>query len=212
MIGTELSVYLMGPSLLGRAALRSLLEQQLGVMVALDTGFVATEVWSALRTNFSVAVVDCDAPEQEQLSVVEMIPRLKPRAKVLLLTGTLDPSAFANWRGGFLDAAVSKHAGLPDLETALRWLSEGKRYFSADLQAAFSTQSAASAPLAKLSRREAELLPLLARGLRLQDAATEMQISYKTADSYRTSLLRKLGCRDRVELARFAIREKIIAP
>lgn len=64
--------------------------------------------------------------------------------------------------------------------------------------------------LPRLSRRETELLPLLARGLSLRDAAARMAVSYKTADSYRTSLLRKLGVKDRVELARYAIRERII--
>ena len=66
--------------------------------------------------------------------------------------------------------------------------------------------------MAALSQREVELLPLLARGLKLRDAAHKMMVSYKTADSYRTSLLRKLGIRDRVELARYAIRERIIDP
>ena len=59
---------------------------------------------------------------------------------------------------------------------------------------------------------ETELLPLLAQGLTLREAAARMAIGYKTADSYRTSLLRKLGVRDRVELARYAIRERIIEP
>jgi DNA-binding NarL/FixJ family response regulator len=66
--------------------------------------------------------------------------------------------------------------------------------------------------LQTLSRREAELLPLLARGMTLREASEKMSVSYKTADSYRTSLLRKLGVRDRVELARLAIRERIIDP
>ena len=67
-------------------------------------------------------------------------------------------------------------------------------------------------PPIRLSRRETELLPLLARGLTLRDAAATMSISYKTADSYRSSLLRKLNIRDRVELARYAIRQRIIEP
>jgi DNA-binding NarL/FixJ family response regulator len=53
---------------------------------------------------------------------------------------------------------------------------------------------------------------LLARGLTLREAASKMTVSYKTADSYRTSLLRKLGLRDRVDLARYAIREHIVEP
>lgn len=64
--------------------------------------------------------------------------------------------------------------------------------------------------LQSLSPREMELLPLLAAGLTLHAAAKKLGITYKTADSYRSNLLRKLGIRDRIQLARFAIREGII--
>lgn len=62
----------------------------------------------------------------------------------------------------------------------------------------------------KLTKTEAQLLPLLASGLTLRDAAKTLAISYKTADNSRTRLFRKLGLSDRVQLARFAIREGII--
>ena len=61
-----------------------------------------------------------------------------------------------------------------------------------------------------LSPRESELLPLLARGMKLRDSAARMSITYKTADSHRTRLMRKLGVQSRVELARYAIRKHII--
>jgi hypothetical protein len=38
-----------------------------------------------------------------------------------------------------------------------------------------------------------------------------MAISYKTADNQKSSLMRKLGIHDRVELARFAIREGLVS-
>jgi len=80
------------------------------------------------------------------------------------------------------------------------------------VRAAIEKGQGAARGLATLSQREIELLPLLARGMTLREAASKMAVSYKTADSYRTSLLRKLGVRGRVELARLAIRERIIEP
>ena len=61
--------------------------------------------------------------------------------------------------------------------------------------------------LAVLSPRERELLRVLARGLSLKEASTVLGISYKTADKQKASLMAKLDIHDRVELARFAIRE-----
>ena len=49
-------------------------------------------------------------------------------------------------------------------------------------------------------------------GLSLKEAGRAMNVSYKTADKHKASLMRKLDIHDRVELARFAIREKIIMP
>ncbi len=63
-----------------------------------------------------------------------------------------------------------------------------------------------------LTPRERELLSLLAQGLSLKAAGRMMNVSYKTADKHKVSLMRKLDIHDRVELARFAIREKIIVP
>lgn len=58
--------------------------------------------------------------------------------------------------------------------------------------------------------RELELLPLLASGLTLREAAERMCVSYKTADGHRTSLFRKCGVQNCVQLARYAIRNKLI--
>jgi two-component system response regulator NreC len=87
----------------------------------------------------------------------------------------------------------------------------GRRYLPEEIRKA-RQQLAARDGRSGLSRRETELLPLLAGGLKLQEAASRMNVSYKTADSYRTSLLKKLGLRSRVDLTRYAIRERIIVP
>ncbi len=53
---------------------------------------------------------------------------------------------------------------------------------------------------------------MLARGVTLKDAAGILGISYKTADKQKASLMTKLNIHDRVELARYAIREGLIQP
>ena len=66
--------------------------------------------------------------------------------------------------------------------------------------------------LGVLSPREHELLRVLAKGLSLKEAAAVMGISYKTADKQKASLMAKLDIHDRVELARYAIREGLVEP
>ena len=66
--------------------------------------------------------------------------------------------------------------------------------------------------VASLTPRERELLAHISRGASLKEAAAAMNISYKTADNQKNSLMQKLNIHDRVELAHFAIREGVIKP
>jgi DNA-binding NarL/FixJ family response regulator len=101
---------------------------------------------------------------------------------------------------------------LTSCRQAILAVAGGQGYFPAGIREAFRAGREHKIGEARLSKRESELLPLLARGLTLREAAERMTVSYKTADSYRTNLLRKLRVRDRVELARYAIRQGIIEP
>ncbi len=66
--------------------------------------------------------------------------------------------------------------------------------------------------LASLSLRERQVLELIALGRSTRRIGQDLGISYKTADSHRTHLLKKLGIHEVAGLVRFAIRAGVIAP
>jgi len=208
----ESVLYLMGRSKLGRMAYALLLREELGLEVRVDSGFAPTAVWSCMRSRPDLVLVETDTPHTEVLDAVDMIGRLQPQAKIIAISATVDPLQVEAWSRCVLHAYVVKDAGVEELRAAIEAVQGGQEYFGPGIREALMRGAGSKRGLAKLSRREAELLPLLARGLTLRDAAREMTISYKTADSYRTSLLRKLGVHDRVELTRYAIRRRIIDP
>ncbi len=204
-------VCLVGGSALGRMAYRLLLREALHIEVAVESDFRPTSVWAAMRAHPEVAVVEADSPRPEVLDAVEMMIRLSPELRVLVVSAAVEPELVEPWARQHLAGYVVKDAGMGELRAAVEAVLRGREYFSAGI-AEILTRATWNAPANRLSPREKELLPLLARGLTLRDAAAAMSISYKTADSYRTSLLRKLNIRDRVELARYAIRQRIIEP
>jgi DNA-binding CsgD family transcriptional regulator len=63
-----------------------------------------------------------------------------------------------------------------------------------------------------LTEREWDLVRLLACGETLKQASATLHITYKAADNLKTNITRKLDIHDRVELARFAMREGIVCP
>lgn len=64
--------------------------------------------------------------------------------------------------------------------------------------------------LSTLTPRELKVLKLIAIGLPQKLIAQRLTISIKTVDNHRSNLMNKLGIHDRVCLARFAIRERLV--
>jgi PAS domain S-box-containing protein len=64
--------------------------------------------------------------------------------------------------------------------------------------------------LAILSTRERQVLELIASGYATKEAACKLGISYKTADSHRSHVLKKLGLHETASVVRFAIRSGLI--
>lgn len=205
-------VCLMGPSVLDRQAYRVLLERELRYRVAVESDFAPASVWSALRADPHLVLACVDTPRGEVRDAIQMVAQLRPAAKVLVVSAAVDPDVLRSWSCCEFAGFVVKTGGVEELVRGIDAILAGNRYYSDGVQAVLNQERRSVENKSQLSRRESELLPLLARGMTLREAASAMTISYKTADSYRTSLLRKLGVRDRVELARYAIRERIIEP
>jgi PAS domain S-box-containing protein len=70
---------------------------------------------------------------------------------------------------------------------------------------------AAISQLFSLSPRERQILELIARGYATKEAAGQLGISYKTADSHRSHVLKKLGLHETASVVRFAIRSGLIS-
>jgi DNA-binding NarL/FixJ family response regulator len=212
MNGTDAIICLLGPSALDRRAYRLLLQQELRLTVAAESGFEPVGVWTAMRAKPDLVVVTADRPSPQVRDAVQMIPRLRKQTRILVASLSVDETVLKDWGRCRIHGYVVKDGGLEELQSAIEAVLADQSYHSAGVRETIEKGRQAANGLALLSQREIELLPLLARGLTLREAASRMTVSYKTADSYRTSMLRKLGLRDRVELARFAIRERIIDP
>jgi DNA-binding NarL/FixJ family response regulator len=212
MNSDETVICLLGQSALDRAGYRLLLEHELGLDVAAEASFAPASVCAALRAKPDLVVVDADAPIPEIQQALKIITKLCKQSRVLLIGAATGPTLVLTWTDSPICGYVLKDGGIAELRTAINAVSDGDHYYSDGVREPLLDARSNPNPKPKLSRREAELLPLLARGLTLREAAAKMTVSYKTADSYRTSLLRKLGLRDRVDLARYAIREHIVEP
>ena len=89
----------------------------------------------------------------------------------------------------------------------------GRTYFSPSVRERLPESmrnSTSESRLLSLSPREMETLRYIARGMSKKEIAPQMHISVKTVDKHVTQLMSKLDIHDRVELARYALREGLV--
>lgn len=79
-------------------------------------------------------------------------------------------------------------------------------------RAVFTPDDEAVRMVFALTERERQVLVLIAEGKSTKEAAAQLGISYKTADSHRSRILEKLGVHETASMVRYAIRSGLIAP
>lgn len=114
---------------------------------------------------------------------------------------------------------VLKTDSLASLLTAIQKVANGGTYFSEPIRERLSLDPVTGqltaqfeSRLSQLSDRQIEVLRNLAFGLSVKDVARRMHISVKSVDSHKYRIMQSLGIHDRVDLARYAIREGLVCP
>jgi DNA-binding NarL/FixJ family response regulator len=81
-----------------------------------------------------------------------------------------------------------------------------------DVLAKKSTQGGSARPASILSRRELQVLGLVARGYTSAEIAKQIFVSVKTIETYRSRLAEKLGLQTRSDMVRFAVQMGLLTP
>jgi DNA-binding NarL/FixJ family response regulator len=105
------------------------------------------------------------------------------------------------------DAVVLESSPGAEFLTALEHAARHERFLATDIGEEGEWHAD---PLAGLSARERQVFWGLVEGRRSKDIAAELELSPKTVDSYRASLMAKLGIREVAGLVRYAVRHKLI--
>jgi DNA-binding NarL/FixJ family response regulator len=143
-----------------------------------------------------VAVVGVDLPDERGTELVRRLSDSPPCPKFVIYTGLTDPDLLeAAYRSG-ARGLVAKPAGLDVLVDALREVWRGGRYFDRSF-AADGTNGNGSAKT--LSRRESEILTMLAQGLTGEEIAKRLVLSPETVRTHIRNAMEKLDARTRTE-------------
>jgi DNA-binding NarL/FixJ family response regulator len=153
-----------------------------------------------------VAVVGVDLPDERGTELVRRLNDRPPCPKFVIYTGLNDPDLLeAAYRSG-ARGLVAKPAGLSVLVDALREVWRGGRYFDRS----FAPKNGNGDSVKTLSRRESEILGMLADGLTGEQIAQRLVLSPETVRTHIRNAMEKLDARTRTEAVVKALRQEEI--
>ena len=175
-------------------------------------GAAAVEMIVALNPDF--AILDLHMPGVTGIEAIRRLRTAGCTVKLMILSISREETTVMDALRAGADAYLLKDGPGRHLLDAITFVRDGGVYVSpmlrgAGLFARADNSSRPEDPLAALSPREMEVFSYLVNGLRAKDIAELLEISPKTVDTYRASLMRKLKVRDLVGLVKFAIERNL---
>jgi DNA-binding NarL/FixJ family response regulator len=142
-----------------------------------------------------------DFAPAEHISLIDTVRRAAPGCKVLLWVQSISVEIAYQVRKygvrGILKKSLPEHLIIKCITKVL----DGELWFDKDL-----TNAILDANAIPLTRREGQLVALVAKGLKNKEIATALDISDATVRIYLSALFRKLGVKDRYELAIYGMK------
>ncbi len=184
-----------------RQGLKSLLKSEREVTVVGEVDRVDDLAALLAGTPCDLLLLDL----QMERGTIADIEALAARMPVVVLTASEVPAdAVAALRKG-ARAVVFKRFAVETLMEAIRAVAGGEVWLPASLQTHLAAQLRSPLPNA-LSPREEDVLRCVVRGMRNAEVARELAISEETVKTHLNRIFKKLGVRDRLELALHATR------
>jgi DNA-binding NarL/FixJ family response regulator len=162
-----------------------------------------------------IAVLDMGLTDLFALEIVRRVREQKLPTKIVVLSMRKDRKTVVEALRAGVNAFLLKSGPSNQLLEAFEQILDGGIYVSPilELDKIFNSSHKAGPedPLESLSAREYQVFSLLVEGVRAKEIAARLELSPKTVDTYRASLMRKLDIHDVAGLVKFAIQRDLIS-
>lgn len=196
-----------------RQGFRALLERE-GLEVVAEAANGQEAVRVAQAVNPDVAVLDLAMPVLNGLDAAREIVQACSRTRVILLTMHTEEHQIVTALRAGIRGYVVKTEAAEDLAQAIREVARGQVYLSPGVSRVVVEAYLAGGqpPDDPLTPRERQVLQLVAEGKTSKEVAALLELTVKTAESYRARIMDKLDIHDTAGLVRYAIRQGLIQP
>jgi two-component system response regulator NreC len=202
-----------------RAGLKMLVDAQADMEVVGEAADGERAVQVARETRPDVATLDLTMPGGGMRALQEMASVCHD-VRVLVLTMHEDPAYLKSALAGGASGYLLKRAVDAELIAAIRAVHHGGIFVDPrlanvlvqDVLAKKSVQTGHIQPASALSKREMQVLGLVAQGFTSAEIARQIFVGVKTIETYRLRLSEKLGLRTRSDVVRYAVQMGLLTP
>jgi DNA-binding NarL/FixJ family response regulator len=178
--------------------LKGLLQDDFELLETVENGAALVE--SAARLEPDIIILDISMPVLNGFDAARELRKRGTSAKIIFLTMHADTGLVAEAVRCGASGYVVKHSAGKDLISAIRQVFEGKNYFPNFVTSDLNTHSL------NLTPRQRDVLRLIAQGLTMKEAASELGISTRTAESHKYEMMEALGVETTADLIKYAIK------
>jgi DNA-binding NarL/FixJ family response regulator len=187
--------------------LRSMLLQIPNVEVVGHAANAASCLGFFVKNNADVVLLDISLPDQNGVDLCRILLAKNPELRIIALTNHEQLSYVQGMKDAGAKGYLLKNASHQAIEAALNAVSSGNQSWlgTDNVKDSFANQDQML-----LTRREIEVLKLIAEGLTNQEIADRLFVSASTIDSHRKNLISKLQVKNTAALVRKAFERKIL--
>lgn len=169
----------------------------------------------AAKLKPDVILTDVQMPIKNGVEATKEIHKRFPEIKIIAITMLNESMNIKKMLEAGAYGYVLKTIEKEELIMVIRKVADGEKYFSAEVTSQlmnhFSAKPASQNLADTLTKREKEILVLIAGGLTDKEIAEKVFLSPLTIITHRKNILSKLGLKNKVELTRFAIEHNLIS-
>ena len=190
--------------------LKNLLEPDYEVIGTVSDGKALLE--EAARLQPDVIVADISMPKLNGIEAIRQIAEQKIQARIIVLTMHPDITYATRAMEAGAVGYVLKHSAPEELLQAIEASLLGKKFITERIKRELDgTPHTRQDPVRKLTRRQREVLQLLAEGHSAKQVGDILNISSRTVEFHKYNIMEELGIHNSAELVQYAIKLGIVS-
>jgi len=161
------------------------------------------------RRQPDVIITDIRMPKMDGIQATEIIKKEFPNIAVIAFTMFDQQEAVQQMLDAGASGYILKNSSLQTLKKAIETVAAGERFFDSQIDlSAINSDNSSTSKSGLLTKRQLEILNLIAQGKTSREIAEELFIGVHTVDTHRKNMMRILELKGKGELLRYALDKK----